>query len=181
VIEGWSNQRDTLVYPSIEIDAPVAGDRTGRTATVIREQNFFGDFTGYLVHMGSIEIPIQLRVTADSKLQRAALDHSIDVILAGDFHDEGAALAVSDPVSDYYEQVFQFRQTGGTRYFDSATTAGRDEFTSLREVEADGNVLIEYVAKGLVELSVSMKVTEAGRDFDLVVAENVVIFDTNTP
>jgi hypothetical protein len=120
-------------------------------------------------------------VTADSKLQRAALDHSIDVILAGDFHDEGAALVSSDPVSDYYDQVFQLRQTGATRYFDSATTAGRDEFTSLREVETDGNVLVSYVAKGLVDLSVAMKTIEAGKSFDLVTSETVQVFDVNTP
>ena len=113
--------------------------------------------------------------------QRAEIDHSIDVILAGDFHDEGAALAVSDPVAEYYDQVFQFQQTGSVRYFDSATQAGRDEFTSHRELQTDGNLLVWYVAHGLDDLSLQMKVTELGKDFNLIVAEDVTIYDPSTP
>jgi len=175
VVEGWSNQRDTLVYPTIEIDAGVAGERVGRTATVIDISYYGAGFELFTIHLGSIEIPIQLRVTAESKAQRAALDRSIDVMLMGDFYNE-SPMVVSDPVADYYSQTFQFRQAGSTRYFDSTSQAGRDEFTSLREVETDGSVVIQLAERSLEDLTVGLKVIEAGKDFDLVVAEDVTIF-----
>jgi hypothetical protein len=134
----------------------------------------------YTVHLGTIEIPLQVRVTAGSKVERAALDLALDVMMAGDF-DNGTPLVVSDPITEYYDEVFQFRQAGSTKFFDSSTTAGRNEFTSVREVEATGQVVARYIAAGLRDLSTNIKVVEMGRDFDLVVGEDVLIFDENTP
>jgi hypothetical protein len=180
IVEGWSNQQDTLIYPSIEVDAPVAGERSGRTATVLSQSSAPGANWFYTVHLGTIELPLQVRVSADSKVERAAIDLALDVMMAGDFVN-GTPIVVSEPVDEYYDEVFQLRQAGTTKYFDSVTTAGRNEFTSVREIEATGSVVVRYLAAGFADLSLQMKVVEMGGDFDLVVGEDVLIFDQSTP
>jgi hypothetical protein len=180
VIEGWSNQRDDLILPTIEIDVPVAGESFGRTATVIAQEHIVDATFLWTVHFGTVEIPLQLRVSAESKVERSKIDEAIDIWLLGDDFD-GTPIAVSDPIADYYDQAFQYRRAGATRYFDSVATAGRDEFTSMREIEATGSQVLQFYAPGLVELSTQLKVVEAGRSFDLVVGEDVTIFDASTP
>ena len=161
-------------------DSLSAGERSGRTATIIKRVVGNPVLNLYTVHLGTIEIPLQVRVSASSKVERASIDASLDIAMVGDF-DNGSPVAVSQPVTDYYDQVFQFRQAGSTRYSDSTTTAGRKEFVSVREIEAYGAVLVDIIAAGFADLSMDLKTIEADRDFDLVVAEDVNIFNILTP
>lgn len=196
IVVGWSDQRDRLVLPVISIDTPILGDSPGRTPTVIGQQRV--DENGaassdlndedfiWTVVFGNVDLACIVRVAAETPEERSEIDFAIDAVLMGDPINQGglAAAPAADgvaPNADYFSQVFTYQRAGSARTSDSTTTAGRDEFESIREITGFGCLSLQFTAPSFKDLSLALKVTEMGRDFANVPSDSITIFDPSTP
>lgn len=189
VLEGFSYQDDRMEPPLIEVSAPVSGDRNGHTPRQIASQRAELDGTPtadpvepnflYTFSVAEIIIPLTVRVTAKSKIERAALDAALDVWMMGNV-DDGTSYIETPAFADYYDQEFSFFRSGTTQRMDNPQQVGRDDFVSVREITGMGCEVFQHIASSFTDLRLELSVVEGERDFPATPHETITIFDPTT-
>lgn len=142
VAEGWESLEQDLEYPTIAIDAPIAGERLGHAPMVLElfDVDDHPEKVDVLIALASVTLPLNIEVFAKSRAERSRVLLAIERSFAAQSLDEESRLDLVSP--HYHGRMMGFRRAGPARFADTAGRVKADEWRAIVPVEAD----IEEVA-----------------------------------